>query len=307
MMDRDTSPADRYRYEDDSSSARDRFYDIEVCEGDRYRSVRPRATETEPQDGQGRDSDAAIPFARGRATLYERDHGHRLTLSQIHALRDLAKFRVIAVLDLAQFVYRDRDERAAPEVRDLVRQGLVRTGVFEGPEGIPRELATLTPRGHRLIRANKLVGDEQSTYSGFVKPKEANHDADLYRMYQEEVARITSEGGQPIRVVLDYELKKKVNRDIVRYGGSARPEIAARHGLIYVRGKIPIPDLQIEYATRDGDIARISLELVTEHYRGGSVGEKVRAGFKLYTPHGETDRLRRVLDQQELTAEILSL
>jgi hypothetical protein len=37
------------------------------------------------------------------------------------------------------------------------------------------------------------------------------------------------------------------------------------------------------------------------------VAEKVRAGFSLYTPHGETDHLRRVLDQHELTAEILSL
>jgi hypothetical protein len=33
----------------------------------------------------------------------------------------------------------------------------------------------------------------------------------------------------------------------------------------------------------------------------------VHAGFSLYTPHGEADHLRRVLDQHELTAEILSL
>src|SRR5215469_2379970 len=108
--------------------------------------------------------------------------------------------------------------------------------------------------------------------------------------------RIKREGGEPVRVVLDCELRKKINRDIVRDSASARPEIAARHGLCCVDGKILIPDLQIEYTTTDGDPARISLELVTEHYRGYAVGQKVHAGFRLYTPHGETDRLRRVLD-----------
>jgi hypothetical protein len=54
-------------------------------------------------------------------------------------------------------------------------------------------------------------------------------------------------------------------------------------------------------------MARIDLELVTEHYRGRSLADKVKAGFSLYTPRGEGDRLRRVLDGQELTAEIFSL
>jgi len=106
---------------------------------------------------------------------------------------------------------------------------------------------------------------------------------------------------------MDYELKRKVNRDLARLGPSARKEIAERHGLRVVRNKIPLPDMQIEYETRDQDVARVNLELVTEHYRGRSVAEKARAGFSLYTPHGEADHLRRVLDQHELTAEILSL
>jgi hypothetical protein len=54
-------------------------------------------------------------------------------------------------------------------------------------------------------------------------------------------------------------------------------------------------------------MARVDLELVTEHYRGRSIAAKVLAGFSLYTPRGEGDRLRRVLDQHELTAEIHSL
>jgi hypothetical protein len=54
-------------------------------------------------------------------------------------------------------------------------------------------------------------------------------------------------------------------------------------------------------------VARVDLELVTEHYRGRCLADKVRAGFSLYAQLGEGDRLRRVLDQRELTAEILSL
>lgn len=75
-----------------------------------------------------------------------------------------------------------------------------------------------------------------------------------------------------------------------------------RHGLQVVRNKIPVPDLRIEYQTREGDAARINLELVTEHYRGRLVADKVHTGFSLYTPRGEADHLRRVLDQRELTA-----
>ena len=118
--------------------------------------------------------------------------------------------------------------------------------------------------------------------------------------------RIEAKGGRNLRVILDYELKRKINREMARLGPEARPEIAARHGLQVVRNKIPVPDLRIEYQTRE-DAARVNLELVTEHYRGRNVADKVHAGFSLYTPRGEADHLRRVLDQRELTAEILSL
>jgi hypothetical protein len=53
--------------------------------------------------------------------------------------------------------------------------------------------------------------------------------------------------------------------------------------------------------------ARVDLELVTEHYRPGQLADKARAGFSLYAPQSERDHLRRVLEQQELTAEILTL
>ena len=263
----------------------------------------PRAPE---KPGTERD----LPNVHSRLTrdvMYEHGRGYRVSPSEIRSMVELGKFRVVAQDDLGKYLYGGQRKVLESDIQTLVRQGLVRRGQFQGPEGSSRDLLTLTKRGHRLLRANQLVPPDQVTYSGFVKPREANHDADLYRLYQKEAGRIEQKGGRVRRVVLDFEIKRKVNRDLAKLGTQARPEIAARHGLQVVRNKIPIPDLQIEYETRDGDVGRVSLELVTEHYRGRNVAEKARAGFSLYTPRGEGDNLRRVLDQQELTAEILSL
>jgi hypothetical protein len=246
-------------------------------------------------------------FVESRGVLYDRDRGYRLRPSEIGTLTDLGTFRVGGVEDLAAHAYSGHREEMQDDLRNLLRQGLVRNGTFEGPEGALRELLTLSKAGYRLLRANRIVAKDQAIYHGFVKPREANHDADLYVLYQKEAARIQANGGRPVRVVLDFELKKRINHDFAKFGAEARKEIAARHGLRVVRGKIPVPDMRIEYERPDGQGARLDLELVTEHYRGGSVAAKVLAGFSLYTPRGEADRLRRVLDQRELTAEIFSL
>ena len=267
-----------------------------------------RSSDIRPPDKPG--GERPLPDVHLRSTrdvLYDRDRGYNVSPSEIRSIVELGKFRVIAEGDLEKYVYGGEREALESDMQNLVRQGLVRKGKFQGPESSSRDLLSLTKRGHRFLRANQLVPPDQGTYSGFVKPREANHDADLYRLYQKEAGRIEQDGGRVRRVVLDFEIKRKVNRDLAKLGSQARPEIAARHGLRVVRNKIPIPDLQIEYDTRDGDPGRVNLELVTEHYRGRNVAEKARAGFSLYTPRGECDKLRRVLDQQELTAEILSL
>ena len=101
-----------------------------------------------------------------------------------------------------------------------------------------------------------------------MKPREAKHDAELYRVYQKEEDRIERRGGRVRRVLLDFELKRKVNRDLVRLGpGKDDPDkkrdIAERHGLRVVHGRIPVPDLQIEYEMPDQSMARVNLELTT--------------------------------------------
>jgi hypothetical protein len=242
-----------------------------------------------------------------RGVLYDRDRGYRVRASEIHTLTELGRFRAVGVEDLAGHAYPGHREEMEADLRNLVRQGLVSKQTFAGPEGTPRELLTLSKAGCRLLRANRIVHKDQALYHGFVRPREANHDADLYPLYQKEAARIEAQGGHPLRVALDFELKKEINRDLAKFGTGARQEIACRHGLQVVGGKMPVPDMRIEYETPDGEMARIDLELVTEHYHGRCVADKVRAGFSLYTPRGEADRLRRVLDRRELIAEILSL
>ena len=85
-------------------------------------------------------------------------------------------------------------------------------------------------------------------------------------MYYSAAGKIERQGGRNLRVILDYELKKRVYHDIAKLGSASRiaarkKEIAERHGLQLVRGKIPLPDLRIEYETRDGEMARVDLEL----------------------------------------------
>ena len=305
-MSRDDSPFDRDQPDRDVADADIRAVDSKRADRNRIEKSAPleqgRSAQTVP------DQRSAPTLTRdGRTVLYERERSYRLNESQIRSIAELGKFRVIAVHDLLEHAYRGNRDEASRDIGYLVRLGIMRTGTFEGPEASPRELLTLTKRGHRLVRANRLVPSGQAIYHGFVKRREANHDADLYRLFQKEALRIAGEGGRDLHVILDYELKSRINRDIARFGTDARPEIAARHGLEVVRNKIPVPDLRIEYETRDGEIARVNLELVTEHYRGRHIAEKVRAGFSLYTPRGEADRLRRVLDQRGLTADILSL
>jgi hypothetical protein len=284
------------------------------------RDARERSLEEHPAGNPGGPSDPErqvsplprLPTPRPRAdesrgVLYDRYRGYRLRASEIRTLTDVGKFRAVDVEDLATHAYSGNRDAIEDDLRNLLRQGLIRQGSAQVPEGSPRELLALREAGYRLLHSNRIVRGDQAIYHGFVNPREANHDADLYTLYQKEAARIQAKGGRPLRVILESELKKRINQDLAKFGTEARKEIAGRHGLRVVRGRIPLPDVRIEYERPDGEVARVDLELVTEHYRGRSIADKVLAGFFLYTRRGEGDRLRRVLDQKELRAEIVSL
>jgi hypothetical protein len=246
-------------------------------------------------------------------TVHElRGRTYRLRSSEIATMVQLGKFRVVAKEDLSEFAYGSNDDRMRPDVENLVRQGLVEMKSIPHEESGSRQLLTLTKYGHRFLTQTQSAGKGQALYHGFTKPREAHHDADLYRLYQNAAAKIEGQGGRNLRVVLDYELKKRLYHDLAKLGekrnsADGKHAIAEKHGLQVVREKIPVPDVRIEYETPDGERARVDLELATGHYRGRNLSEKVRAGFSIYARADDVSKLKRVLDQRELTAEILSL
>ena len=180
----------------------------------------------------------------------------------------------------------------------------------------------LTGEGKLLIQQESRAHPEQRFYAGFVKPQEVAHDAAIYRMYRTEAAQIEKRGGTIQRVVLDYELKNKVYRPLAKARNlppleyaMRQAEVAADHRLKVVDGKIPLPDLRIEYQSTEGELAKVDLELATEHYHGAHAAGKLKAGFKVYADRTCASRLNAsltygrssVYEGPELTATILSL
>jgi hypothetical protein len=267
----------------------------------------------ERAQGVGSHTDPDVARSPELRQVYEiRGRTYRLRTSEIATMVEVGKFRSIAQEDLTEFAYGTDKGRMKPDVENLIRQGLVQMKSIPHEEKGSRQLLTLTKAGHRFLTGNRIAGRDQALYFGFAKPRAAHHNADLYRLYQKAADKIERGGGRNLRVVLDYELKKRVYHELAKLGpdrasAESKRTVAERHGLQVVRGKIPLPDVRIEYQTPDREHARVDLELATSHYRGRHLAEKVRAGFSIYAHASDVSNLRRVLDQRELTAEILSL
>ncbi len=252
---------------------------------------------------------------RVRTNYTDSNKPYSLRDSEIHALSEVGKFRVIAKNDLAEFAYNGDRDRMENDVENLVRQGLVKVITIPNIDYNPTEVVTLTKEGHRLLSRGQVVRRDQATYHGLKKPREAAHDADLYRLYHKASDEIESRGGRVLRVRLDYEIKDELYSRIARAAKdkrrkpeAVRGEVAERYHLKVVSGKIPIPDLRIEYVNEnEHQIQHRDLELATDHYRPRGLSEKARAGFQIYARPEETSRLRRIRDERELTAAIYSL
>ena len=100
-----------------------------------------------------------------------------------------------------------------------------------------------------------------------------------------------------MRVILDYEIKRDLNRDLALLGAEndnpeRKREIAEKHGLAMVNGKIPVPDMRLEYEDSELRLQRVDLELATREYRPRSLAEKAKAGFAIYGRAEDAARLR---------------
>ena len=277
----------------------------------------PRAAETNAQTSTTNSRDQELssrqPGAdRLRSEYRERNRTYRLRDSEVTALAHIGVFRAVNEEDLAQYAYDGNQARMESDLGNLSRQSLIERHALHGFKGDTPRIATLTREGQKLLRHSRVLPSDQPTYHGFKKPKEARHDAELYRLYQKVASDIVSKGGKNLRVSLDYELKKNLYHDLAKLGperddGEKKAEIAARHGLRVVGNRIPLPDMRIEYDTQDQDRAKVDLELATSHYHPRHMTEKAHAGFTIYGRPDDVARLRRILDDREITAEILSL
>ena len=243
---------------------------------------------------------------------YLRERTYFVRDSEFETLSEVGTFRVVTAEDLARFGYRGATGRMEREVRRLKQQQLLSEKTITIAKQKTARIFTLTKTGKRLVQSSGRLPDTQTVYHDLVKPREAQHDSELYRLYQNEIVRIVRAGGRPLRVVLDFELKRNLNRDLAKLAAEsnapeARERIAVQHGLSIVNGRIQVPDLRVEFETAEMDRIHVDLELATRNYRPRSLAEKAKAGFSLYAPREDAPRLRRILDQRKITAEILSL
>lgn len=279
-------------------------------------------SQTNSSDAAGGSADR-IPDSRAtdvaeRHVYPFRDRDVRLNERQVATLRAIGAFRTVRAQDVVEGIYRGDETAFQRDQRRLESGRLVAS--FKR-RGRPQEhFLNLTLDGKELTERRLRPVSNQAIYAGMQKLQELDHDAALYKMYLKASERIEAEGGRPVRIILDEELKKGLNRKLDAIQKLPRSEqrralesLAAEHELKVIDDKIPIPDVRVEYERRDGERAHLDLEYVTEHYRADAIAEKARAGFSLYASPGFARSSggaagRRVKRQfPSLAAEILSL
>jgi len=271
-----------------------------------------RAGSTVDRQSQDQRDSSRDNSDRFRTTYRDRNREYSLRESEVQTLIELGKFRVVPADDLARLGYRGDRSRMENDVKHLRHQGLIEQRSIEGHESYSKQVLTLTKEGHKLLSHHNFIPDGQTIYHGFVKPKEARHDADLYRLYHKVAREIDEVGGKVRRVILDYELKQELYRKLSRVDPNKklayeRIRVAHEFDLKVVNDKIPVPDLRIEYEDECRELRRLDLEIATRDYRPQGLGDKAKAGFHLFARQQDHAKLRRVLDTQEISARIFAL
>ncbi len=225
-----------------------------------------------------------------REPIQHRGRTYRLGEADVRTLATLGTFRVVRADDLQPMA----SSRGAwtGHLRHLREQGLmdVKTVMINRQ---PVAVAVLTREGKSLLEAHQdrpSGRPHQVFHAGLVKPRELAHDAQLFRLFQAEAARIEGDGGRVTRVVLDYELKRDyqafLNRPSRAHDGEDVSTFAAAHRLRVIDGRVELPDLRIEYETADAAMTHRDVELVTEHYSRAQLAGMSAAGFSMYRAAG---------------------
>jgi hypothetical protein len=233
-----------------------------------------------------------VNLPRGLQREYVRDRGHQYEIrgSEARTLASVGAFRVVLSRDLHDHNGQPCDPRKG-DLRSLREQGLIRTVQLDGRKDV---VVVLTKRGRDLLDSHRDREKDrgQTFYADLKKPREIEHDAQVFRAYLREAERLEERGARIERVVLDYELKRDFQRFLQernrgRADSDGRPdrspeeiaEWAREHDLPYFDGHVHFPDFRIEYSTPDNRWEHDDVEVVTMHYRGGHAAAAARSGF----------------------------
>jgi hypothetical protein len=136
-----------------------------------------------------------------------------------------------------------------------------------------------------------------------VKPREVEHDTQIFRAYRKEAERIEQKGGTNLRVKLDFELKSDIQKAIYaerkadpeRGMAEIKQKVAKDFDLPYVNDGIQIPDARIVYDLERNDDRKTDhdrgqgsqsghedIEVLTAAYSPGHLRAKSQAGFRTY-------------------------
>lgn len=227
-----------------------------------------------------------------RAVYKLQDKSYRLNDLEARTLHDVGRFRVIEKIDLLRKIYKGDEKTFNRDLSHLHRQNLVR---IIGRQGLLTKYIVLAKPAKEVTEKYFRTNPRQEIYYGAAKLRELKHEAMLYHLYHKAQQNIESRGGKPIRLILDYELKREINqrrekiKDLPWHKKQEKlKQIAEGQKLKVVDGKIPLPDLRIEYEGADGELSHCDLEYVTEDYRIGAIAQKRAAGFELvgHDSHG---------------------
>ena len=212
--------------------------------------------------------------ARREPVAY-RGETYALASEDVRLLRTVGTFRAIYTEHL-----RDDFPRLDRQTRHLRDQGLLEdTTTMRAPRHEPAHVLTLTPVARDLVRDSE--DGAQRYYSGFVKPREIEHDAQLFRLCRQHGADLEARGAHVEQIRLDVELKQALwSRDLADLALADRADAL---GLPYdPTGRVQIPDLQLVIREPDGRVTRCNVELATRHYSAGTCRAKAAAGFTVY-------------------------
>jgi hypothetical protein len=278
------------------------------------RPERPREPNREPDRPRQKEHRPR----RTREGIAVNIRGLRLRSEEQTLLAETGRFRVLAVKDIARTIYGGDKRALHTDLRYLEERNLVRVdtvparndGRWLRPQRI--EVVTLTRHGEQLAHETGKFPLDQRLYHGLVKPREVEHDTQLYRAYLKEAGRIEHAGGKNLRVELDFELKHKVQKALYaarkaepeRDLAEIKQEVAERFELPHSHNKIEIPDARIHYELDQGSqTAFADIEVVTAAYRPKHLQSKAQAGFRLYASSSDKASLSAKIEDEQHTLD----